>query len=409
MKKKRILSVFLAAVLLLGAVVYPCSVDAGAVTKTQISNLKSKSSEIGKKISSVQAQISELKTQETKTLAQKELYDEQCALISEQISITEQQIVEFEGLVEEAKADYQQALDDEAAQYDLMCTRIRAMEENGRIEYLQIFFGAKSFADLLSRVDFINEIIQSDEKVINDYKTLQTKTLEHKAELEGLIEETEAAKAELEDEQAVLEEKRAEAEALVLEIQANKAEYQELLSQFEDEQNDLKNQIAKAEADYAAQLAAAAEASKKNNSGNVSGSGNSANGISLSWPVSSRKITSYFGPRSASSTNGVGSTNHMGIDIGGVGYTTSVGAAAGGVVTVSQRSQSAGEYVVVSHGDGVSTIYMHLSSRSVSVGDKVSTGTTIGITGSTGNSTGPHLHFGVIIDGSYVNPLNYLP
>ena len=408
---KRILTLVLAAVMLIGALAaYPASIDAGAVTKTQIDNLKSKSSAIGDKISSVQAQISELRSKEVKSLAQKELYDEQCSLIAERISITEEQISEYEGLVDEAKVDYMQARNDEAAQFDLMCTRIRAMEENGRIGYMQILFGAKSFGDLLSRVDFINEIIRSDEKVIEDYQLLQEKTLELQAEMEELLKETAAVKAELEVQQDELEAKRAEAEALVAEIQQDKAVQQALLEEFEEEQNALKTEIANAEAEYAAQIAAEnAKNSGSSGGNNVSGSGNSANGISLSWPVGSRRITSYFGPRSSSSTNGVGSTNHMGIDIGGVGYTTEIGAAAGGVVTVSQRSQSAGEYVVVSHGSGVSTVYMHMSSRSVSVGESVSRGTTLGITGSTGNSTGPHLHFGVIIDGEYVNPLNYLP
>ena len=105
----------------------------------------------------------------------------------------------------------------------------------------------------------------------------------------------------------------------------------------------------------------------------------------------------------------MGSTNHRGIDIGGVGYTTPIVAAADGVVTISMRSSSAGEYVAVSHGNGVVTQYMHMSSRSVSVGDYVYQGQQLGISGSTGNSTGPHLHFGVMINGSYVDPLDYLP
>ena len=122
--------------------------------------------------------------------------------------------------------------------------------------------------------------------------------------------------------------------------------------------------------------------------------------------MSSRRITSPFGPRNTGIPGA--STNHKGVDIGGVGYTTEVHAAKAGTVIVSQRSSSYGEYVVVSHGSGNTTLYAHMSSRSVSVGDYVDQGDVLGITGSTGISSGPHLHFEITENGSRVNPLNYL-
>ena len=123
------------------------------------------------------------------------------------------------------------------------------------------------------------------------------------------------------------------------------------------------------------------------------------------WPVSSRYITSTVGGRS--SPGGVGSTNHKGTDIGRVGYTSQVYAAKSGTVIVSQRSSSYGEYVVISHGSGNTALYAHLSSRKVSSGQYVNQGDVIGITGSTGNSTGPHLHFEVTEGGVRVNPLSH--
>ena len=122
------------------------------------------------------------------------------------------------------------------------------------------------------------------------------------------------------------------------------------------------------------------------------------------WPVDSRYITSTVGGRA--SPGGIGSTNHKGTDIGRVGYTSPIYASKAGTVIVSQYSSSYGNYVVISHGSGNTTLYAHMSSRKVSVGQYVNQGDVIGITGSTGNSTGPHLHFEVTENGVRVNPLN---
>lgn len=125
---------------------------------------------------------------------------------------------------------------------------------------------------------------------------------------------------------------------------------------------------------------------------------------SFRWPTSGR-ISSYFGGRK--SPGGIGSTNHKGTDIGRVGYTSSVYAAKAGTVIISQKSSSYGNYVVISHGSGNTTLYAHLSSRKVSVGDVVQQGQVIGITGSTGHSTGPHLHFEITENGVRINPLSH--
>ena len=123
------------------------------------------------------------------------------------------------------------------------------------------------------------------------------------------------------------------------------------------------------------------------------------------WPVDSRYITSTVGGRN--SPGGVGSTNHKGTDIGRVGYTSPVYAAKAGTVIIAQRSSSYGNYVVISHGVGNTTLYAHMSSIKVSVGTYVKQGQTIGITGSTGHSTGPHLHFEVVENNVRINPLSH--
>ena len=410
--KKRILTGLVTAVMTAALVLSP--VTAGAVTQSDIDNLKNQSDSISSQISDVQAELDRLADAKEQTLAEKALYDEQCALITQQIQLTESQISDYEELIAQSQKEYDEAVAAEKAQEATMKERVRAMEERGPISYWEILFGASSFSDLLSRIDFIQEIISSDEKVIADYQAAQQDTLNRQAQLTELKSASETAKEELVASQNELEGKRAQAEALVAEIQSNAAQQQAYMDELEAEDENIKNQITAAEAEYEEQIKRQQEQQSGGSSGGSSGSGGyvggggsgSINGIDLIWPVSSRKINSYFGGRE--SPGGIGSTNHKGIDIGGVEYTTPVGAAAAGVVTISMYSSSAGNYVAVSHGNGVTTVYMHLSSRSVSVGETVYQGQQLGITGSTGNSTGPHLHFGITLYGTYVDPLDYL-
>ena len=160
---------------------------------------------------------------------------------------------------------------------------------------------------------------------------------------------------------------------------------------MEAEQESIQKEIQRLSRELAAQQAASGKPSQSNPGGYI-------------WPVDSRYITSTVGGRA--SPGGIGSTNHKGTDIGRVGYTSPIYASKSGTVIVSQRSSSYGEYVVISHGSGNTTLYAHMSTRKVSVGQYVNQGDVIGITGSTGNSTGPHLHFEITENGVRVNPLN---
>ena len=418
--RKRILSALLALILCVSCLLISPSLTALAVTQGDIDELREQSEELNSRISEIEDKLEELSRQEFKTIAQKELYDEQIALLTEQIETTKATIKEYDRLIEIAEENLRLALDAEHVQYDLMCERVRSMEERGTISYLEILFGARSFSDFLGRLDFVTGIIKRDETVMDDYRALQEKTLERRAELDGLRSESQAEKAELESQNAALEKKRKEAEDLIASIQANEAEYEALREELEARDAELADRIAEAEAEYAAQIAAeearrrAEEEAAAASSGwyyeERIGGGYSAGGVDFIWPAGSYyDITSYFGYRSAESTGYVGSTYHQGIDIGNVFYSTPVVAAASGVVTIAEYSSSAGNYVCISHGNGVSTVYMHMSYLTVSAGETVYQGEQIGVTGSTGNSSGPHLHFGVMIDGYYVDPLDYLP
>jgi murein DD-endopeptidase MepM/ murein hydrolase activator NlpD len=279
------------------------------------------------------------------------------------------------------------------------------MEENGTISYFEIVFGATSFADLLSRIDFISEIMSYDESVYDEYVAAKNETLAAKASLEEANALQQEAKREQEAKKVELDAQVEEASALILELGDNIDAYQNEYAELQEEEAKLEKEISDKMEALAKQKAAEEEARK---SQYIEGGMPDGDGVSYGnfiWPsADSRYVTSLFGTR----LHPIYHTykTHNGIDIG-ASYGTSVLAADGGVVTTSTDSSSYGKYIIINHGNGTSTLYAHMSSRLVSEGQSVSQGQVIGLVGSTGISTGPHLHFEVYVGGSRVNPLNY--
>ena len=383
----------LAALLLAVCVLCVDLSPALAVTQADIDKLKNNASDLSQQKKELQSKISALSDDIANNMKKKELLDSEISVLSSEISNVESQISTYAELITKTEAELLDAQEREAAQYELFCKRVRAMEERGTISYWSVLFKADSFTHLLSRLDFINEIMDSDQKVIQDLQDLQAEIEEKKESLETQKAESEAAKAELVSKKSELNKQREAANALVAQLRASKSEYQEDMDDLSAEAEAVQAQILKLSKELAAQQAAQGKPSNAALGGYI-------------WPVSSRRITSTFGGRA--SPGGIGSTNHKGIDIGGVGYTTEIHAAKAGTVIVSQYSRSYGNYVVVSHGSGNTTLYAHMSSRKVSVGQYVNQGDVLGITGSTGNSTGPHLHFEITENGTRINPLKYL-
>ena len=374
-------------VLLTGAELTP----ALAVTQADIDALKSESSDLSAEKKELQAKLDALAEDKSTAMERKTLLDQQIAATTAQISNVEEQIQNYATLISHKQEELAQAQADEAAQYELFCDRVRAMEKRGEISYWSVLFRADSFTDLLSRLDMINEIMDADQRVIDELKDLQVQIETAKTELETSKAEEEAAKAELESRKSELDTQRSEANALIQQLTENENETEAALDELEAEQDAIRAEIQRLNEQLIAQQAASGQSTESNPGGYI-------------WPVDSRYITSTVGGRA--SPGGIGSTNHKGTDIGRVGYTSPVYASKAGTVIVSQYSSSYGNYVAISHGSGNTTLYAHMSSRKVAVGQYVNQGDVIGITGSTGNSTGPHLHFEVTENGVRVNPLN---
>lgn len=277
------------------------------------------------------------------------------------------------------------------------------MYERGETSFLDLLFESADMSQLLNRAEYIEAVSVYDRKMLETY-----------AQARQLVKEQgEALQAEQEELLAMqdsLEAKKASVETLLQEKQKQLASYESQIStaqgQLDAYEADLKAQEAKIK-QIEDEIKRKEEEAKKA----AAAAGKTYNTVSIGnikfiWPCpSSGRITSGFGGRS-SPTEGA-STNHKGIDIG-ASTGSSIVAAAAGEVIISTYSYSAGNYIMINHGGGVYTVYMHCSELLVSAGTTVSQGQTIAKVGSTGYSTGPHLHFGVRVNGSYVNPSSYV-
>ena len=361
-----------------------------AVTQADIDKLKKESSSLSSKKSEVNKQLSALKKDKANTLKRKALLDQQIDLISEEIAVTEQQIAQYETLIDETERELAETQAQEEEQYALFCKRVRAMEERGTVSYWSVLFQAASFEELLGAMDFISEVMEADQRVIDDLRVLREQIAEKQQTLESSLAEQQAAKDELAVKSAELNSQRTEATSLIKEMEENEADYKDVLAEIEAEEEKTQAEIVRLSKELAAQQGN----TKVTYGGYI-------------WPVTtSKRITSPFGTRNTGIKGA--STNHRGIDIGGVYYSSTVYAAKSGTVIISTSNSVRGQYIVISHGSGNTTTYQHLSKRSVSVGAVVKQGDAIGVTGSSGVGSGPHLHFEITENGQLVDPLKYL-
>ena len=362
---------------------------ASAVTQADIDKLKKESNALSSKKSEVNKQLSALKKDKANTLKRKALLDQQIDLISEEIANTEQQIAQYEALIEQTEQELSETQAQEADQYELFCKRVRAMEERGTVSYWSVLFQSSSFEELLGAMDFISEVMEADQRVIDDLRVLQAQIAEKQQTLETSLAEQQSAKEALAVKNNELRDQRTEATGLIKEMEENEADYKDVLAEIEAEEEKTQKEIVRLSKELAAQ--------QGNTTVTYGG---------YIWPCSSKYVTSPLGARYTGIAGA--SRNHAGIDIGRVGYTTQAVAAKAGTVIISAYNKYRGNYVVVSHGSGNTTTYQHLSSRSVSVGTYVAQGQVVGITGTTGVSSGPHLHFEITENGKIINPLKYL-
>ena len=391
MTRRKATALVLAALLLLAAApAQPLLPTARAVTQSDIDGLKEDKKGLNKEKKEIEDQLAQLRNDKATAIQRRTLLDQKIDLTVKEIAATESEIAGYEALLDQTAFELAENEQEEARQYALFCERARVMEEAGTASYWAVLFKAENFSDLLSRLSDVQEVMDYDQSVLDGLRQLRAQIESKQEEQEDLKTQSEEAKAQLEVQKADLEQQHAEAEALYKEIQANVAEYEAELAEMNAERDRIQAEIVEKSNELARQMAMTTT-----KGGYI-------------WPETvSRRITSPQGARDTGIKGA--STNHKGVDIGGVGTTTSVLATKAGVVITSALHRSYGNYVVIMHGEGNTTLYAHMSSRSVKEGDTVTQGQVIGITGSTGVSSGPHLHYEITEGGVRVNPLDYLP
>ena len=367
--------------------------------------------------------IDSLKGSKEDIQSEVEKLDKQLNEISGKVKELESRLSKKRQEIANTESALNKAKEQEKKQYRNMKKRIQFMYENGQTSYVEMLLSADSFTDFLNAVEYITQISQYDRKMLKEYQNMQVtiadtqKTLETDyASLQSLqakVQEEKQAvaalesakKGELNDVADDLTDAQSVAKAYEAEIQAQN----EVIAQIQAAQKwAAEQQAAQQQAQAAEENQGATDAAgeNQNTAQNTTPSGNGQSTGSMMWPCpSSKRVTSDYGPRT-SPTNGA-SSNHKGIDIGAA-YGADIVAADGGTVLVATYSSSGGNYVIIDHGGGLCTVYMHASSLTVSAGQTVSKGQVIAKVGSTGISTGNHLHFGVTLNGVYVSPWGYV-
>ena len=342
-------------------------------------------------ISNVQGEINELKAEKNSIQSYINQLDNKIGVLSEEIHNFEEKIEGKKTDIEETKQELEDTRIACEKQYDSMKKRIQFIYENPSQSLVELILTSGDFVDFINRADHVTSMSNYDRQMMNKLlKTQEEIELKEKT-LEAELEELEMMQAELESQKkkvnASINAKKGELNAKANEIGSatgEKSEYQKQLEEQEKLLNEIEEQIARA-------------ANPDAYEGTATG---------FIWPCPSyTRISSRFGPRPQPVPGA--STNHKGVDLAAP-YGANILASAAGVVTTSKYSASAGNYVVIAHGNGISTVYMHASSLLVSVGQTVSQGQVIAKVGSTGYSSGNHLHFGVIKNGTYVDPLGYV-
>ena len=390
--------------------------------RKQINQLKKEKEEIKDKIAEVQEQYEQNEDEIADIIARKNVIDQEIQLLYTQIENMNEQLAAYNILIADKQDELDVAEDRYAVLNEENKLRIRTMEEEGELSYWEVLFKANSFSDLLDRLNIVEEIAASDNRRLKELSKAADDVVVAQGELVSEKDEMELAKQELDAAEAEMDAKRKEADAIIQELLEKADDLSALEDEFERQEAEFLEEIARKEVEFdeakqrewEAYMATyvppttAPPAGSTNNSTPSNGGGSVGSSGGGGWvrPCSYTSITSPFGYRQ-SPTSGA-STYHQGVDLDtGTGWP--VVAARAGTVTIAGWGKAAGNYVQINHHDGFSSIYMHLSSIGVRAGQNVSAGQYIGATGSTGVSTGDHLHFGISLNGVYVNPCNYVP
>lgn len=390
----RALAVVLAFAMLLPLVPEYMAPDARAVTQAEIDGLKKDASSLDTQKKKLQQQLKAIAADKSKAMEQKELLEEQMDVIQSEINNIDQQIGKYDELIDQLDGALEANAKEEARLYELFCQCVRYMEEEGSLNYWAILFNATSFSDLLDRVIMIDEIVEYNDAVMTSLQNTRAKIQTDKAAQEQARAEQQAARDKQVAARKELQAKEAEVDKLIREINAEQKSVENSVKELEAQAKAMDAEIARKEKELAAKLAQ--EGNKI-----VTESG-------YLWPLSGyTALSSLFAGRIDPFTGKP--ATHSGIDVPAPKGVKILAAKSGVVITSAYNKGGYGNYVVVSHGDGNTTLYAHMNSRAVEEGAAVKQGDVLGYVGTTGRSTGNHLHYEIRVNNVRIDPVTQYP
>lgn len=409
-KKKLLVSVMaglLAALMLLGTLSAltpsPATAASSKELKEELDDLKDQQDELKKQKQELKSQINDNMGEMEKMVAEKNVIDQEIFLLNKEVANINLQIQTYNLLI----AQKQQELDAARERLEKLTEenkdRIRTMEMYGELSYWSVLAQASSFGELLDRTSMVKEIADADNRRLKELDKAAEAVEEAQRLLNGEKAALEDARAELDAAQAEMLAKRVEADSLLTQLIARGEEYTLWLEQMEQEQTQLLDKIAQTEKEY--NDAKAEEDAASHPDPGTQPPGSVTDGITWLIPINYWYFSSAYGMRDHP-IDGVPKFHH-GVDLAAP-EGTPIFASRSGVVTAAAYGTANGYYVTINHGDGFSTMYLHMTHYTVSVGQWVEAGQKIGECGNTGASKGNHLHFGIYYNGSSVNPAEYI-
>ena len=417
MKRKKLwvslLAGFLALLLIFGLIAsaiptYVSAEKSSAELKEELNKMQEELKKKQQEVNKIQGQINANKNNMKDVVEQKNLTDQKIFLLHQQVQNISQQITAYNTLI----ADKQDELDAATARWQELNEkykeRIRAMEENGKVSYWSVLFKANNFSDFLDRLNMIEEIAAADRRRLEELNDAATAVKQAKDDLAAEKTALESSKKELEASSLELEESQKESDKLLKELIAVEEEYKKLLAVAEQQKVEAQGSVDQLEYAYdAAKEREYQEWLASQPPGTGAGAGtNVVDGITWVTPIRYTYFSSPFGYRIHPIYGDY--RFHYGVDLSAPQGTPIYASRSGQVTIASYEAGGAGYWVSINHLDGFSTRYMHMTHFIVSPGQYVAAGQVIGYCGSTGGSTGPHLHFGVYYNGTAVNPAKYI-
>ena len=441
---RRFIIILLALILIISCTPIEVRALTSDEIETQIQQLKEEKEQLKEQLDNLQTQKEENQDKIVQLMADKAIIDQEIQLLSLDIENTNKQIMNYNILIADKQGELEVAqknLDELNQKYK---ERIRAMEESGKISFWSVLFRARSFSDLLDRMHMIEEIAEADNQRMKELAAAAQIVQDAQDALKLEKQNLETVKAELDAAQTTLNEKKEASNTLLQELLAEAQNLDELELSFEERERDFLEEIAQMEVEYneakqreweeylqslippepepepeqpdppkETQPDVDKEETQPTEPENSTPEEEKPQEPekpafdNSKWyvPCSYVKLTSPFGYRDAPTAGA--STYHQGVDLAGPAGTP-IYATRGGQVIFAGYGSAAGNYVQIDHLDGYRSVYMHMTNYVVKSGQFVAPGELIGYMGSTGVSTGPHLHFGISYNGTYVNPCEFL-